>query len=114
MPAYIVAHVVITDWDAYREYMRHTPRVISQFGGKFIARGGETLDLEGHLGEERLVLIEFPDLLSAQKFYDSPEYQSVKKLRGGAGTAKFIAIEGYELSEWAKDVEESNQLDVPI
>jgi len=37
--AYIVAHVDVEDWDAYREYMRHTPRVIQKFGGRFIARG---------------------------------------------------------------------------
>lgn len=31
MPASIVAHVEVKDWDAYREYMRHTPRVIQQY-----------------------------------------------------------------------------------
>ena len=30
-PAYIVGRVTITDWDAYREYMKRTPKIIEQF-----------------------------------------------------------------------------------
>jgi len=59
MTAYIVAHVDIQDWDAYREYMRHTPRIIEKFGGRFIARGGEPVTLEGP--EETLRIVLIPD-----------------------------------------------------
>ena len=62
MSAYIVAHVDVKNWVAYREYMRHTPRVIHQFGGRFIARGGEMVTLEGPEETLRIVLIEFPTL----------------------------------------------------
>ncbi len=60
MAAYIVARVDVRDWDAYREYMRDTPRVIQKFGGRFITRGGEMLTLEGPQETLRLVLMEFP------------------------------------------------------
>ena len=42
MPAYIIAFVDVTDRHQYAEYMKVTPSIIAQFGGKFIARGGKT------------------------------------------------------------------------
>jgi len=114
MAAYIVARVDIQDWDKYREYMRHTPRVIQQFGGRFIARGGETLALEGPPETQRLVLIEFPSLEQAKAFYNSPEYRRAKRLREGAGSAQFVAIDGYPIEEWNKAAADSARLSLPI
>lgn len=113
MPAYIVARVAITDLEAYREYMRHTPRVIQEFGGRFIARGGEMLTLEGPQESLRLVLIEFPSLDQAKAFYSSPEYKRTKRLREGGGTAQFVAIDGYPIEDWRKAASESAKLSLP-
>lgn len=107
MSAYIVAHVDIQDWDRYREYMRHTPGVIARHGGRFIARGGDPVVLEGEPDGLRLVLIEFPDLAHALAFYRSPEYAEVKRLRDGAGTARFVAIDGYPESAWLEALRDS-------
>jgi uncharacterized protein (DUF1330 family) len=110
MAAYIVAHVNIEDWDAYREYMRHTPRVIHKFGGRFIARGGKTVTLEGPEETLRVVLIEFPSIDHAKSFYNSAEYAQTKTLRDGAGAAKFVAIDGYSIEQWQESVRESETL----
>ena len=100
MSAYIVAHVQVEDVAAYREYMRHTPRVIERFGGRFIARGGTMETLEGPEETLRVVLIEFPSMEHARGFYRSEEYARIKMLRDGAGFAKFVLIDGYPLEEW--------------
>ncbi len=42
------------------------------------------------------VAIEFPSLARAQSFYDSPEYVTARKLRAGAGDARFVVVEGVE------------------
>ena len=113
MAAYIVARVDIQDWDAYREYMRHTPRVIQQFGGRFIARGGEMVTLEGPPETLRLVLIEFPSLEQAKAFYNSPEYKRTKRLREGGGSAQFVAIDGYAIEDWNRAASESALISLP-
>ena len=100
MTAYIVAHVDIEDWDAYREYMRHTPRVIERFGGRFIVRGGAVETLEGPEETLRLVVIEFPSADAARGFYRSAEYAGIKTLRDGAGAATFVLVEGYPTEQW--------------
>ena len=96
MAAYLVARVNVTDWDKYREYMKVTPGVVEKFEGKFLARGGEMVAMEGPEESQRLVLLEFPTLEKIKEFYNSPEYQGAINLRTGAATAKFIAIDGVE------------------
>ena len=113
MSAYIVARIDVRDRDVYGEYMRHTPRVIKKYGGRFVARGGETVTLEGPQETLRLVLIEFPTMAQVKAFYNSPEYKSTKKLRDGGGPAQFVAIDGYPLEEWTKAVAESERLTLP-
>lgn len=109
-PAYVVVRVEIQDWDAYREYMRHSPRVISKFGGKFLARGAAPETLEGEKETLRMVILEFPSIEQARAFYASDEYLEIKKIRIGAGSAQFIALDGYPLEQWEKEVEASHQL----
>ena len=95
MPAYLIARVDVTDWNQYREYTKATPAAIERFGGKFIVRGGELVTLEGPPETRRVVIIEFPSLERAKAFYHSEEYTRVRKLREGAATGQFFAIDGY-------------------
>jgi len=94
MPAYIIAHVEVTNWDNYGRYMKITPGTIEQYGGRIIARGGQTVTLEGPEETRRLVLLEFPSMDRAKAWYHSKEYQEAKKLRAGAATGSFVAIDG--------------------
>lgn len=94
MSAYVIAKVKVTDWDQYKEYMKLTPATIEKFGGKFVARGGQMITLEGPETTERIVLIEFTSLEKAKEWYHSKEYGEAKKKREGAATASFVVIEG--------------------
>ena len=95
--AYILIRVNVTDWDRYRQYMALTPAALAQYHGRFIARGGRSVTLEGPEESRRLALLEFPTLELAEAFYASPEYQSAKSLRDGACEAEFVALEGLSL-----------------
>ena len=94
MTAYLIIRVAVTDWDRYREYMALTPVALAKYKGRFIARGGESVTLEGPEEARRLALVEFPSLELAKAFYVSPEYQAAKALRDGACEAEFIALDG--------------------
>jgi uncharacterized protein (DUF1330 family) len=94
MTAYLIIRVAVTDWDRYREYMALTPAALAKYQGRFIARGGESVTLEGPQETRRLALVEFPSLDLARTFYASPEYQAAKALRDGACEAEFIALDG--------------------
>ena len=96
MAAYMIARVNVTDWDKYNEYIKVTPGIIAKFGGRFIARGGETVTLEGPEEKWRMVVVEFPDLEKAKEFYYSSEYTDAKKIREGAALAQFVVIDGLD------------------
>ncbi|MEI7766284.1 MAG: DUF1330 domain-containing protein [Phycisphaerae bacterium] len=95
MPAYIIAFVDVTDSVRYAEYMKITPALVAQFGGKFIARGGKTETLEGPCENRRVVLLEFPSFEHANDFYHSAQYVQAKQMRAGAATATFILVDGW-------------------
>ena len=83
-PAYIVGRVTVEDWDAYGEYIKRTPKIIDQFGGRFIARGVVSEALEGKSETGRMVIIEFPSLEKAKAFYRSDAYQNTRQIRANA------------------------------
>jgi uncharacterized protein (DUF1330 family) len=91
---YIIAQVDVTNPQPYGEYAKLSPGIIEKFGGKFLARAGRTVTLEGTPARSRVVIIEYPSFERAQSFFASPEYQQAKKLRDGAANAQFIAVEG--------------------
>jgi uncharacterized protein (DUF1330 family) len=92
--AYIVVQIDVTNAQQYGEYMKASPDAIAKYGGRFIARGGRTMTLEGPPARSRVVVIEFPSFERAQEFYKSPEYQAARKLREGAASAQFVLVEG--------------------
>jgi len=94
MSAYIIAQVEVTNTEKYKEYMAKTPETINKYGGKFVARGGAPITLEGNPENRRVVILEFADSETAKKWYFSEEYQNVKKLREGAANASFVVIDG--------------------
>lgn len=93
MPAYWIAHVTVTDPDAYKGYQALAPAAFAAHGARFLARGGEADTLEG-AGFDRHVVIEFPDLAAARACYASPAYQAAKSRRDGACEAMVVIVQG--------------------
>ena len=114
MPAYIIATITVTDWDQYKEYVRHAPRVVRMFGGRFLSRGSEPFMLEGPAVPKRVVLLEVPTLAIAKAFFASEAYAAIKRLRDGAADAQFFVIDGYPIAEWERAAAESEKLAPPV
>jgi uncharacterized protein (DUF1330 family) len=94
MPAYVIAHIDVTDPVRYAEYIKMSPVSIQKFGGRFIARGGKAESLEGSWQPKRLVLLEFPSLEAAKQWYASDDYAPAKALRQATSTGDLVVIDG--------------------
>ena len=94
MAAYVMGEIEVTDPAAYEDYRKQVMPVVTKYGGRFIVRGGRVETLEGGWAPKRFVALEFPSMEQAQKFYRSPEYAPLIKLRQKASRGKLILVEG--------------------
>ena len=92
---YWVAHITVTDMDAYQAYRNLVPGILAAHGGKLIVRAGAQKIVEGE-ARPRTVVIEFPSLQAAQGCYSSAEYQAAMKLRTNASSGDICIVEGWE------------------
>lgn len=95
MAAYLVANLTVIDPQRYQQYREQVPEVIAQHGGRYLVRAGAVHPLEGELGLDRFVVIEFPSLEAARHFYDSAEYAPLLKLRLETTRSQVALVEGY-------------------
>ncbi len=93
MSAFSIVHADVHDAEAYAKYAELAGPAVAQYGGIFLARGGTAHQMEGE-GRSRNVLIQWPDLETAQKFYASAEYQAALALGLPASTREYTIVEG--------------------
>jgi uncharacterized protein (DUF1330 family) len=96
--AYFVGNIKITHAESYSEYQKHVPQTISDFGGRYLVRGGMTTQLEGDSLGGRNVVLEFPSREQAEAWYQSDAYQSIIHLRKNNSTGTLLLVDGYSLS----------------
>jgi len=94
MSAHVIAEIEVTDPAAYEDYRKQVPGVIAKLGGKYVVRGGKVESLEGGWSPKRMAVVEFPSMDQALKFYRSPEYAPLIKIRQKASRGKLIIVEG--------------------
>ena len=94
MPAYLVADLDIKDTAGFEEYRKLVPATIQKYGGRYLVRGGQLEKLEGEWQPKRLVVLEFPSLEQAKRWYNSEEYRGPKALRLKTAKTNLILVEG--------------------
>ena len=94
MPAYVVAHVEVTDPVGYAEYRSLVLDTLTAFGGRFLVRGPNPEVLEGSWDPKRLVIVEFPDAEHARQWWSSPEYAAAKAIRQATSVSTLVLLEG--------------------
>lgn len=97
MSAYIIVDIRVNNAAEYEKYKALAKPLVEQYGGKYLVRGG-TIDLrEDDLwSPERIVLLEFPDVESAQRFIDSDDYAPVAPLRRANADCTLFIVDGVE------------------
>ena len=94
MAAYVIGEIEVTDPAVYEDYRKQVLATVQKYGGRFIVRGGTVEALEGGWAPQRIVALEFPSMDAVRKWYHSPEYAPLIKLRQKASRGKLIAVEG--------------------
>ena len=92
---YWIAHVDVSDPEAYKAYVAANAVPFKKYGARFIIRGGTAQTVEG-ASRARHVVLEFPSYEAALACHRSPEYKHAKTLREGKAQADIIVLEGYD------------------
>lgn len=90
--AYWIAHVTVTDEDAYRRYAAIATQAIEAHGGTFLARGGAAIQKEGR-AHPRNVVAHFPSLEAANACYESATYQEALSHAADASERDLVLVE---------------------
>jgi uncharacterized protein (DUF1330 family) len=94
MSAYVIGEIEVTDAAVYEDYRKQVAATVQKYGGRFVVRGGRIEALEGGWSPRRLVVLEFPSMEQAQKWYRSSEYAPLIALRQSASRGKLVLVEG--------------------
>ena len=92
MPALWIAHVRVTDEEAYGKYAKLAGPAIAAHGGEFIARGGRYVQLEGP-ARPRNVVARFASVEDAEPCYRSEAYQAALSHATGAAERELVRVE---------------------
>jgi len=94
MPAYVIVDLTVTDLPTMEEYRKRVPATLAAYGGRFLVRGGAHQTVEGDWKPNRLVILEFPTMDQAKRWYHSEEYREPLAMRLRAGHANMVMVEG--------------------
>ena len=92
MAALWIAHVTVTDAEAYGRYAELAGPAIAKHGGVFLARAGRFVQLEGK-ERPRNVVARFPSVEAAVDCYNSDDYQAALAHARGASERELMVVE---------------------
>ena len=81
-PAYLIVQHTVSDVESYtKRYAIPVVQQLRDIGAKILAVSSEPQILEGKGGYKSIVIIEFPSMSVAKKWYSSEKYKPYKDLR---------------------------------
>jgi uncharacterized protein (DUF1330 family) len=96
MPAYIIGQVAVHDLTEYNKYLAGFPEAFAPFEGRVLVASDQVETIEGVWPKARTVVLEFPSIDHARRWYNSPAYQTIAQYRFKAATSNIILTEGWK------------------
>lgn len=90
---YWIVRVSVRNEENYPHYLAAAKPAFEAHGARFLVRGG-AFELKEGQARDRNVVVEFPDVETAQACYGSDAYQAARKIRIANADADFLIVEG--------------------
>jgi len=95
MPAYFLVDVREVKNEArMEEYRKGVSSVVEKFGGRYLVVGGPAEVVEGDWKPVFPVLLEFPSMDAARRWYNSEDYKKFKQIRLASTTGTGVFLPG--------------------
>ncbi len=93
--AYVVAEIDVTNPEPYeKEYVPIAAKAVTDGGGKYLVRGGETAAMYGEPPKPRIAVMAFESMERAQAAFNSSAYKEAKKVGDKYANFRIYAVEG--------------------
>ena len=97
--AYVIIEIDVVNQDAFfKEFVPVAVKTITDEGGKFFARGGKLVNIEGPpplaSEDKRLTVVEFENMEKAQATFASSSYSDVRTIGNKHAKFRIVAVEG--------------------
>jgi uncharacterized protein (DUF1330 family) len=95
MPVYLVAFVDASDEERYaQEYVPPVLELVHRYGGRLLCAADTVSIKEGAWPKGRTVIIEFPDMATAESWYHSDDYRPFLELRSNFAESILAFVPG--------------------
>jgi len=94
MTAYVIAEVRVKDHDAYVELAPVFAASHKEYGGGIVARSDDPDTFAGMPPGGRIVVIQFPDIGVARRWWNSAEMREARERRDVYRINSMFAVEG--------------------
>jgi uncharacterized protein (DUF1330 family) len=95
MAAYVISEVEPLDQGLFDRYRALAASSIEQHGGRYIVRAALPEAAEGNWSpQRRLVIVEFPDMDTARRWYSSESYAEALAFRDRALRRRLLFVDG--------------------
>jgi uncharacterized protein (DUF1330 family) len=94
LPAYVIGEAEVTKPENMKQYGPLIAASVKAYDGTYLARGAKPHVLEGGPAHN-ILIIQFPDRATAQRWYDSPEYAAAKAVRAGNSNLRLIIVDDF-------------------
>jgi uncharacterized protein (DUF1330 family) len=95
MPVLIIACLKFRDVERYRKYQSRFAPVLAKFNGAVLVADENMSVLEGDVEADKVVILEFPDRPTAERFHNSPEYQEIATDRRAGADAFVMQVRSF-------------------
>ena len=94
VPGYLISSFTIRDQATFQKYLDAVRPLTPRYKGKAVVFNVNVRKVEGN-PHTVMAVIEFPSLADVERFYFSPEYTEVKKLRIASTEGSVVLTEGF-------------------
>jgi uncharacterized protein (DUF1330 family) len=97
--AYVIIEMDVMNQEPFfKEFVPAAVKTIMDQGGKFLARGGKLVNIEGpgpvYSEVKRLTVVEFENMEKAQATFASQSYSDVRTIGNKYAKFRIVAVEG--------------------
>ena len=95
MAAYAISEVEVLNEEQAQFYRELAEASVARYGGRYLVRGAMPQVPEGDWPpDDRVVVVEFPDMARLREWYASPEYAEALAVRQTALGRRLLFVEG--------------------